>query len=245
MERFFVSEKVEKATCLITGDEHHHLKNVLRKKVSNAVEIIDSNHRIFKGIISAIDDKTTMICDLEPVPSREPDVEVTLYQGYPKGDKLEFIIQKCVELGVHKIVPFSLKNSVAKLDSKKVLKKKERWEKIALAAVKQCGRNRVPSIEVPMTLNEYIENKDKKRASLVFYEKEGPKFKDVLVDLKKQNMTAVDLIVGPEGGLTEEEVMKIKSCGGYAVSLGRRILRTETAAIAAVSIVMYELGDLG
>ena len=156
MERFFVSEQVLEDTCLITGDEHHHLKNVLRKKENNIVEVIDSENRLFKGIIKNIGNKEILICELQELPSREPDILVTLYQGYPKGDKLELIIQKCVELGVHKIVPFSLTNSVIKLDPKKVKNKKERWQKIALAAVKQCGRNRAPT-----TLQDYLEKKNK------------------------------------------------------------------------------------
>ncbi|AMP20641.1 hypothetical protein AZF37_05130 [endosymbiont 'TC1' of Trimyema compressum] len=208
------------------------------------MEVIDSENRLFKGRIKDISSNTTLIAEPQVLPSREPDILVTLYQGYPKGDKLELIIQKCVELGVNKIVPFLLTNSVVRIDSKKAKNKKERWQKIALAAVKQCGRNRVPTIEALKTLEDYLKNKNKENSTLVLYEKEGPKFSTLLENLKNQGIKAVDLIVGPEGGLTEEEVNAIQNNGGYSVSLGQRILRTETASIAAVSIVMYELGDL-
>ena len=168
----------------------------------------------------------------------ELPVKIYLFQGLPKGEKTELIIQKAVELGVHKLIPVEMNRCVVKLDEKKKKAKTARWQAIAESAAKQSKRTLVPEIKEPVSYNEAIRKASDLDLFLVPYEsKKGMEDTKEALSLIKKN-TSVGILIGPEGGFEESEVEKALSAGGKIISLGRRILRTETAAITAVGLCM-------
>jgi 16S rRNA (uracil1498-N3)-methyltransferase len=173
----------------------------------------------------------------------EPNIYVTLFQGIPKSDKMDLIVQKCVELGVSKIVPVITERTVVKIDNQKdAIKKTDRWQKIILEAAKQCNRGIVPKIELPVSFEVALKTAAEAELALIPYEKEAD---NGLRRYLKQGTKRISVIIGPEGGFTENEIKKAEGLGIMPITLGPRILRTETAGITMLSILMYELGDVG
>ena len=175
--------------------------------------------------------------------SHEPDVAISLYQGLAKGDKMELVIQKAVEIGVTDIFPVAMDHSVVVLEVSKAGKKVERWQKIAEAAAKQSKRDIIPTVHQVMPLGQALQAKEQDLL-LVAYESENQvSLKEVLQSHKEAK--TVGVVIGPEGGLSMEEVEAAVARGGIAVSLGRRILRTETAGLVAATAILYETDNLG
>ncbi|HZK57373.1 MAG TPA: RsmE family RNA methyltransferase, partial [Clostridia bacterium] len=176
----------------------------------------------------------------------EPPIGTVLYQGIPKGNKMDLIIQKTVELGITEIIPVEMERTVVQFGGKRDKQNKaQRWQKIALEASKQCKRGIIPVVYSPISFDEALEHSKKNQLNIMPYENEEKKrFRTVVESLDRSNVNKIGIWIGPEGGLDEKEVTTATENGVYIITLGPRILRTETAGFAALSLVMYELGDL-
>ena len=245
MAKFFVEpEAVKETEILITGTDVNHIKNVLRLPVGKEITINDRQGREFECIIKAISiESVTAQIISSKENDTEPAVETILFQSLIKGEKMEFVIQKSVEIGVTKIIPMVANRCVVKLESDKKLKSKiERWQKIAESAAKQSRRGIIPEICMPMTMKEAIAfAKDHLDVSCIPYELEQACH--IKAFLRPLKVDSIGIFIGPEGGFTEEEVQEAASQGVQAVTLGRRILRSETAGLFTLANIMYEMGE--
>lgn len=245
MPRFFVkSTDITEKEIHITGEDVNHIKNVLRLVPGNIIIVSNGNgmdYEVKLEQFEAASIRTSIIRSY--VNQTEPPVGITLFQGIPKSDKMELIIQKCVELGVKKIVPVFTERTIVKMESPKdAAKKVERWQKIVFEASKQCNRGSVPEITMPVKFEHALTMAGDAELGMIPYEKEETQG---LRSLLKSGIKSVSLMIGPEGGFSEGEIKKAEAAGIHSVTLGPRILRTETAGLAAISILMYELGDVG
>lgn len=247
MPRFFInSNDIFDDSINIKGDDFNHIKKVLRLKCGEIVTLSDGMGKEYVAEIDQFGDGFVHTRIVESYDNTtEPPIKVTLYQGLPKSDKMDFIIQKSVELGIYKVVPVLTERTVVKIDNEKdALKKCERWNRISLEAAKQCNRGIIPKIEVPISFKDAIKQAKEKSLSFIPYEKES---KNSLKQIFKSasNIDEIAVFIGPEGGFAEQEIDEAIGLGISPVTLGPRILRTETAGIAVLSILMYELGDVG
>ncbi|MBQ3366777.1 MAG: 16S rRNA (uracil(1498)-N(3))-methyltransferase [Acidaminococcaceae bacterium] len=243
MHRFFIP-KPFKQEMQITGRDAHHIMDVLRMVPGDQLQAVADDGISFVGEITATGTNTVNVIARGILrESHEPDVRISLLQGLAKGEKMELIIQKAVEIGVVDIFPLAMNHSVVVLDRSKAGKKTERWQKIAEAAAKQSKRDVIPDVHEVMTLGQVLQ-KERWDLLLVAYESENRiSLKEVLQAHK--NAKSIGVIIGPEGGLSNEEVKAAQEAGGIAVSLGRRILRTETAGLVAAAAILYETDNLG
>ena len=243
MYRFYVSaDQLAEKEVFISGGDVNHIKNVLRLEVGDWIVACDGNGTDYVSRIQSIcsDEVVASIEKVQPTGTELP-VRITLFQGMPKKDKLELIIQKAVELGAARVVPVEMERSVARISGDGA-KKRERWERIAREAAKQCGRGRVPEVLAPLSWKEALVDMRARELLLVPWEEagmEGQRLQQVFAT----HTTACDIgiLIGPEGGISAEE---IEQAGGERVTLGPRILRTETASVAALSVVMSLWGDI-
>ena len=243
MQHFFViPEQVGETEIYVTGQDVNHMKNVLRMKIGEQVEISDGNNKKYLCEVSAYEEEQAVLRILE---IREADTELKsrlyLFQGLPKNDKMELIVQKAVELGAYEVIPVSMKRCVVKLDAKKAAKKVERWNSISESAAKQAGRSIIPKVSDIVSYREALERAEQLDVVLVPYELE-----EGMAETKKllhqiQPGQSVGIFIGPEGGFEREEVEQAIEAGAHPVTLGRRILRTETAGMTMLSILMFEL----
>lgn len=244
MNRFFVDmDGRESGTSItLTGGDVNHIRNVLRLKPGEQILISDGRGRDYYCRISDIDGEH-VVADIEDVCDNfaELPVEVTLFQGYPKSDKMDLIVQKMVELGVHRIVPVFTARTVVKLDAKKAAKKTERYNLIAESAAKQSGRGLIPEVLTPVTFAHAIEMASELDMNIIPYEEaEGLEYsRKVLSEIHGKK--SLGIFIGPEGGFSRDEVEQAMSAGAKSITLGHRILRTETAGLAVMSIVMFEI----
>ena len=243
MHHFFVDpEQICDEKVMIEGSDVNHMKNVLRLKTGDMVEVIDGIGNNYLCAVEAIDAQAVR---LHIVDTRKADSELPsklyLFQGLPKGDKMELIIQKAVELGVYEIIPVSTRRAVVKLDDRKAAKKVARWNAIAEGAAKQSGRSRIPQVREVMTYAEALQYAKDLDVVLIPYEKaEGmQKTRQVISEITPGQ--SVGIFIGPEGGFEEEEIKLAEEHSVKPITLGKRILRTETAGLAALSILMYHL----
>ncbi|HEY9062290.1 MAG TPA: 16S rRNA (uracil(1498)-N(3))-methyltransferase [Pseudobacteroides sp.] len=246
MPRFFVkSENIENEKITISGEDFNHIKNVLRLRQGDSLIISDGNCWDYSVVIDsyAANYVTTTIVDSYKN-TNESEIDITLFQGVPKSDKMDMIIQKSVEMGVKRIVPVITERTVVKINSEKDIKNKiTRWQRIAIEASKQCNRGIMPIVEAPVTFRQSITEAKQADLNLIPYEKEtGNKLKPVL---KGGGAKTISVMIGPEGGFSNNEVDLAVENGCVPVTLGPRILRTETAGLLVLSIIMYELGDIG
>ncbi len=243
MQHFFViPEQVGETEIYVTGQDVNHMKNVLRMKIGEQVEISDGNNKKYLCEVSAYEDEQAVLRILK---LREADTELKsrlyLFQGLPKNDKMELIVQKAVELGAYEVIPVSMKRCVVKLDAKKAAKKVERWNSISESAAKQAGRSIIPKVSDVVSYREAMKRAEQLDVVLVPYELE-----EGMAETKKllhqiQPGQSVGIFIGPEGGFEREEVEQAIEAGAHPVTLGRRILRTETAGFTMLSILMFEL----
>lgn len=239
MYNFFVNNKdITDNKAIISGSDYNHIVNVLRFKVGQKFYI--SNNDNYKSYLSEIVsiEKDKIICKLisENI-STELKIDVSIFQGIPKSDKMDLIIQKCTELGANDFYPVEMKNCVMKLNNEE--SKIERWQKIAESSSKQSKRNRIPKVNGKINFEEMIEIVKKYDLSIVAYEnEEKTTIKQIL--LKNRNIKNIAIIIGPEGGISENEYKILCNNGIKSVSLGKRILRTETAPITMLSMINYE-----
>ena len=248
MPRFFVkTEQVQDETITILGEDVKHIKNVLRKDKGDKIEICNQeNGKTYNCQINNIENNSIIAKIIEQIEEQEDKIKIDIYQGLPKSDKMELIIQKSVELGANAIIPVAMKRCVAKIDSKDEIKKICRWQKIAESAAKQSGRNEIPEIRHIVTVEKILNLINEYDSLIVAYEnekdntikKELLKIKEILQENGKINIA---LVIGPEGGLEEKDVELLKQGGAKVVTLGNRILRTETVALNMLSVIRYEL----
>ena len=240
MHKFFVEDnQINNEKIIINNEDYNHIANVLRMKKGEFILITNKESKeTFNCEIDEIN-SNEVICNILNKENKkiELNVNIDLFQGLPKADKMEYIIQKCVELGVHKIVPVNMKYCIAKIKDEE--KKNLRWNKISEVASKQSKRNIIPKIEKSISISTLCSEMENYDLVIVAYEnEENITLKDVLKGNSKIKNIAV--IVGPEGGISTDEIEKLKECGAKIVSLGNRILRTETAPIAILSMMVYE-----
>ena len=247
MHHFFVKpEQIERVNASeqmarIIGSDVNHAKNVLRIKPGEVLLISDGGGRNFLCKTVSVEDEQILAKVEAEEESRELPSRITLYQGLPKSDKMELIIQKAVELGVWKIVPVITKNTVVKLDKKKEEGKRKRWQMIAESAAKQSRRSVIPEISPVIALEEAFNNCPAYDFALFAYEnQEGMSETAKILEQIGENQE-IALFIGPEGGFSKEEGLAAKEAGLTPISLGRRILRTETAGLALLSVLMVQL----
>ena len=251
MSKFFVkNNQIKDNKIIIIGEDVNHIKNVLRLKEDDNIEICNSENGInyICGITNINTDSIECSIFRETTINSESNIHINIFQGIPKSDKMELIIQKCVELGVDEITPVEMRRCVVKIDDKVKNKKIERWKKISEVAAKQCGRNIIPKVNNVINIKNICNFVNEYDILLLAYENERENtLKDEIKNVKnKENRNIkIGIIIGPEGGLDNEEVVLLKNNGAKSVTLGSRILRTETVAFVVTSIIMYELGDLG
>lgn len=252
MQRYFLAaEQFQDGTVTITGDDAHHLIRVMRAEPGDEIICSNGADREVLAKVGQIE-KASVIADIiQELPmDHEASVEVWIAQSLPKGDKLETVIQKCTELGAAKFLPFVSERTVVQYDAKKEAKRLERWQKIAKEAAEQAHRNRVPQVENPLTWKQLVEQTKNCNLALFCYEKEsGLRLRQLLAQASSSRSEGRSLrimvIVGPEGGFTEKEWEEAVDAGCSSISLGKRILRTETAAMAALTCILYEFNEMG
>ncbi len=244
MPRFFISDEVllsESPTksFIITGDDAHHISRSLRMRVGEALTLCDGCGTDYNCEIADISDRQVTLNVLsEEKNLTEPPYFATVYQALVKGDKFDTVIQKSVECGASKIVPLITSRCTVKFDPSDYKKKCDRYSRIAEEAAKQCGRGIVPKVELPMPFKNLAESVTEERTLLFCYEKGNVPLREVIEASDGKNF---DIIIGPEGGFSEEEANTLSSLGAKPVSLGPRILRTESAAPFVLAALSYAL----
>jgi len=253
MERFYVpKEYIANGQAVINGDEYKHMSRVLRLRVGDNCEIYDGEGNGWFCEIASMDAQAVVNLLSKINDARESDLKTYLLQGLPKGEKMEFIIQKCTELGITGIVPVAMERSIVKIEKgDKEDKKLVRWNLIAENACSQCGRLRFPDIRRTATLTGALTMIEEGDLLLVPWEEGGVSLNYVLSGLaldKKRKIlrgeSKIFYLVGPEGGITREEIKMCRDKGAIIITLGPRILRTETAAIMVETMLQFALGDL-
>ena len=242
MPRFFVDkEYIKEEKIIISGSDAHHIARSLRMAEGDSVTVSDGEGMEYECRLSRIRDEECECEILLKSPSeRESPVYITLFMAYPKGDKLEVVIQKAVELGASRIVPFESSRCIKRPKAEKQDKQLARLKKIAEEAAKQCGRARIPEVSLPLSFEKMLCEMKKSALSLLCYEDErGTNIKTALREAGEKDSIAV--IVGSEGGFSEGEAEAARAAGARAVSLGKRILRCETAPSFALSAIAYEM----
>lgn len=239
MQKLFLDYTPENS-IILDGEQARHIAKSLRMKAGDMLTVTDGNGNDYGCLIDEITKDTVVlsVC-YKQASNSEPDCKVTIYQGVPKGSKLEDIIQKCTELGVCRIVPTLTKRCVSRPDEKGASRKGERYQKIALEAAQQSGRGIVPQIAPQTTLRQAIEN-DGSELKILFYEGGGEK----ITSLVKSDVKSVSVYIGPEGGFDESEVELLTQSGAVCATLGKRILRTQTAPVAALTAIMLLTNNL-
>ena len=243
MHHFFVTpQQISGDKIRIEGGDVNHMKNVLRMKLHEKAEISDGESRTYLCEVEAYEEDVAILHILEEMEvDTEPASKLYLFQGLPKSDKMELIVQKAVELGVYQVIPVAMKRSVVRLDDKKAAKKADRWNSIAESAAKQAGRSRIPEVTMPLSYNEALKMAEELDVTLLPYELAGGMevTREVIRQIKSGQ--SVGIFIGPEGGFEPEEVEAAVSMGAKVITLGRRILRTETAGLATLAVLMFEL----
>lgn len=243
MPRFFLdSVSLGGETLLISGDDANHISRSLRMRPGEKLTVCDGNGLdCFCEIVSLSEGCVELRVLQREESKSEPNVRVSLYQGYPKGDKLETIIEKSVELGVFEITPVLTERSVARPDEKSAQKKLIRWQRHALEAAKQCGRGIIPQVNPLLPFSKLAQTVKKHELFICFYELGG----EPLNSLLSCGAHDIGIFIGPEGGISKEELRLLEENGAKTATLGERILRTETAPIAALAAIMFANGELG
>lgn len=251
MQRYFIAkEQFGENSVHIGGDDARHIQQVMRFKIGDrficsdgvSEEALVEITRLQPGqVTAAIIERLAM--------NNEPAVSVWIGQSLPKGDKMETVIQRCTEIGATRFYPFTSARTIVKYDGKKEGRRLLRWGKIAKEAAEQAQRNRIPHISEPLTWSQMLQWVGKADLAFICYEQakadDGAHSLKHWLQQQAEPAQSVLLLIGPEGGFSEEEVAEAVAAGCHIISLGRRILRTETAAIAALSCILYEYGEMG
>ena len=242
MTRFFVSpEQMQSQFLVLNGENATHAK-VLRLKAGERVLVCDGAGNECECTISDVSpNQISLVVNSRRESSSEAMVKASVYMAFSKGDKLEHVIQKATELGAYEIVAFPSKRCVSRPDDKSLAKKLERWQKIAASAAEQSGRGRIPQVVVVSSYKDALVRASNADKAILFYENEQAT--TLKMALSDSRYSSISLLTGPEGGLEPEEVEQAKSYGLSVCTLGKRILRCETAPLCALSAVMYDSGE--
>ncbi len=236
MHRFYTQpENVHENSLIIEGDEAKHIKNVLRMQTGDEFIVFDGTGYDYGCRIKSVGAQIEAQVLSKELNKTEPGIKLTLYQAYPKSAKMEDIVQKAIELGVFRIVPFIAHRCVKRPEDS------SRLRRVALAAVKQCGRSLLPSVEDVLRFDDALELMKTHDKLIVCWEEErGTTLKQALAGDAKD----IGVVIGPEGGLEESEVRRMRDAGGVSATLGPRIMRTETAGIAVLAAIFYDKGQM-
>ena len=242
MHRFYADERgVNGDVAYLCEEDARHATRVLRMREGEACELFADGKR-FSGEIAAIGEGVEVRI-LSELPSTEAKLKITLYQGLPKADKMELIVQKSVELGACAVVPVAMSRCVVQLDAKDGRKKQERWQKIAREACKQSGRCEMMQVTAPISFKQLLTRLAEHEAAIVPWEDARgyslPRFHQ-----EHPGVTDLAIVIGPEGGMSEDEITRMKEVSCQSVTLGPRILRTETAGLCAMSALFCLYGDM-
>lgn len=244
MHWFYVEKsQIDNEKIRITGEDVNHIKNVLRMDIGEHVVICDREGKDYYCTLESLS-SDEVIAHIEEINDTQSELpaKIYLFQGIPKKDKMELIVQKAVELGAFEIIPVSMKRCVAKIEEgKKEAKKLERWQAIATSAAKQSGRGIIPQLHSVMTFGEAAQYAKSLDYCLVPYEQAkdmGATIEEIKNACKGKS---IGVFIGPEGGFDDKEIEQIETAGFHAITLGKRILRTETAGLTILSVLMFEL----
>lgn len=246
MHRFFVPQLYNEE-MYIEGVDARHISKVLRMQPGDKLQIVSDDGVSAMAEITAIASERVSVRCLEKLAeSHEPRVRLVLAQGLAKGEKMDFIIQKAVEMGAYSVIPVAMEHSVVRLDGAKAAKKVERWQKIAESAAKQSKRDIIPQVQPVQSMAEMLASGDYETKIIAYECEDRLSLKAALKAAEAAGgIKELLLIIGPEGGISEGELELARQAGAVPVSLGRRILRAETAGLVAISAIFYETGDLG
>ena len=246
MHRFFVPQLYNEE-MYIEGVDARHISKVLRMQPGDKLQIVSDDGVSAMAEITAIGSERVSVRCLEKLAeSHEPRVRLVLAQGLAKGEKMDFIIQKAVEMGAYSVIPVAMEHSVVRLDGAKAAKKVERWQKIAESAAKQSKRDIIPQVQQVQSMAEMLASGDYETKIIAYECEDRLSLKAALKAAEAAGgIKELLLIIGPEGGISEGELELARQAGAVPVSLGRRILRAETAGLVAISAIFYETGDLG
>ena len=243
MHRFYADpDRSTPDTLFLTPEDARHALTVLRMKPGHHIEIILNQSRM-EAMIDHAEDQNVSARILSLLPSTEPSLSITLFQGLPKADKMDFIVQKATELGVKKIVPVIMHRCIVRPDHKDIARKTERWQKIAREAGKQAGRCIIPEVLTPISIHSLGSTVPLPEKNIVPWE-EASGFGPLAVRNSFPDISSLGILIGPEGGIEKAEIDLLTSLGFIPVTLGKRILRTETAGLAAVSSMMSLYGEM-
>lgn len=248
MPKFFVrDDQINDNKIDIVGEDVNHISNVLRMKVGDEFQVCNSDTTENYNVEIKSFEKEKIICSIinKMKSEAESDINLKIFQGIPKSDKMELIIQKSTELGIKELIPVDMERCVSKISGKDEKKKIDRWQKISEVAAKQSGRDMIPKIHNVIKINDIVKVISDFDMMIVPYEKaEGYSFKDAIEEIKEYDKSNINIgiVIGPEGGFEPSEIKQLREVGAKIVTLGKRILRTETVALAMSSVIMYELG---
>lgn len=236
------SNQIQDNKIFIRGNDVKHIKCVLRYKIGDEIDVCDDLANRYKTKLTEfLDDEICLsIMEISNI-NTEMKISVDLYQGLPKSDKMDLIVQKCTELGVNSVIPVVTERVIVKLDNGKSSKKVERWNKIAAEASKQCGRQKIPNVENVVNLENIVEKLLKYDIVIVPFECENDRTLKSIINNNKNNYKNIAIVIGPEGGFSDKDIATLDSISNTKkVSLGKRILRTETAGMTTLAMIIYE-----
>lgn len=244
MERWryprFFTENISEETAVLSAEDSKHVSQVLRMKPGDIAVICDGRGTDFLGRLESSAGECVLRIIEKSANQAEPSVHLRLFQAMPKGDKMDFIVQKAVECGASEIIPFFSKRCVSRPDKKQLVKKTERWRRIAYEAAKQCGRGIIPAVGETVDISALPDMITAGNTGILFYECADTPLREAV----KRFSGNIDIVIGSEGGFERGEAERLTEAGLAAVSLGKRILRCETAPIAAISILMNMTGNM-
>lgn len=246
MHRFFVPpESISDGKATLSGDQAHQIARVLRQAPGDSIVLLDNSGQEYDVVLTTVSPQLVEANVIQQSPGLgEPDTKITLYQAMLKGDRFDFVLQKCTELGVSTFVPIITERTVVRPDHHRTNSRKERWRRIVTEAAEQSLRARIPEALTPVSLEDALRSQPS-LALMPWEEERSSGLKDTISKIRNEGrgFSEVSIIIGPEGGFTAEEVDLAQHHGVQTVSLGQRILRAETAAIASVAAVCFELGE--
>ncbi len=244
MERWryprFFTENISETAAVLDREDSKHVSQVLRMRPGDLAVICDGKGTDYLGKLESTAGECVFEL-IEGTPNQaEPDVHLRLFQAMPKGDKMDFIVQKAVECGACEVIPFISKRCVSRPDAKQLAKKTERWQRIAYEAAKQCGRGIIPKVGETVDISDIPALISSENTGILFYECAELPLREAVGEFKSN----IDIVIGSEGGFEQSEAERLTAAGLCCASLGKRILRCETAPIAAISVLMNMTGNM-
>jgi len=242
--RFYHPEEMEPGRVVALAEDHlHYARRVLRMHQGDHLDLIDGRGFEYHGVIHNMTSEGVWVEVLEKNPILDPSVGLTLCQSLLKADKMDFIVQRSVELGVNTFIPFVSSRSVVRLTPEAAGRKVARWRKIATEAARQCGRSTIPTVETVLSYDDMLHRADEEAVKVIFWEAESERtIRQIFRDDEGGLSPRYFFIVGPEGGFSGDEVFRAKEAGFLSVSIGKRVLKVETAVLSILAILQYEKG---